>query len=151
MDIRRPLLVGQDDNLVHQTDEFIVGSRRYFVMGIIALFRIAHAGQQVIHRAHVRNCAKKLVLRSSKLTLRGHAKLDGMLGENVIDQPRHLQALGIRRHENDTFGGFFKREPVIAVDVLALDVSQQIKRLDPLLPERLVRYAKEAPEHAADC
>ena len=70
--------------------------------------------------------------------------------EDVLDDARALDPLRVEAQDDQAFLGVLDRHPLVGFDVLALQVLQQIHRLDAIRLEGLVGDAEELRQRRAD-
>ena len=61
-----------------------------------------------------------------------------------------LDSLRVEAQDDQAFLGVVDRHPLVALDVLALQVLQQVHRLDAIRLEGLVGHAEELGQRRAD-
>ncbi len=156
MDVGSALVVRVDDDLVHQLHQLVVRRRRDFVRagrGPAAVLLLVEAREQVADRlaaSHAGVGAEEVIERELEVLLAGDAEHDLGAREDVVDHARALHALGIGRHHHDARLGVLERHPVVRLGVVALDVLQQVRRLDAVGLVGLVGDAEELGERGAD-
>ena len=155
MNIRHALVIGIDDDLVDQLHQLIVGRGRnivrigtfYHLSGFVGV----QAGEHVADIAGIcRLGAVELVDRFPEFLLRGDLVDQLGLREYVRGDARAADPLRIQAEDGKALFGLVNRQPLIGLDVFALQVLQQIRRLDAVSLERLIRRAEEFREGRAD-
>jgi len=153
VDVRGALVIGVDDHFVHELHQLVVRGGRGLVRAPLAhgLAFLVHGGQQVADVPHVHRLgAVELVDRLLELALRGDAVDDARLGEHVGGDARAADALWIDAQHHQPLLRVVDRQPLVLLDVLALQVLQQLHRLDAVRLERLVGHAEELGQRRAD-
>ena len=137
MNIGHAHLVGVDDDLVDQLDQLVVGRGGDIIADGAFTIHLAfiEGGQQiadgtVIGIAGNAGGAEQQVEGQRELVVGGHPVLDLAARENVVDDARTLDLLGIQADHHDAFGTFLHRRPFALVEELALEVLQQVGGLD---------------------
>ncbi len=153
VDIRYPLAVGVDNNLVDQFDQLILGGGcdvggRYFAAFFVKA--VFHAGQHVGDRGRVIHNPEKLVDCLPELDMRGDL-IDRLAArKNIGYDPAALGHFGIDCEDDQALLGILDRQPPVLLDVVALEIFQQIDWLDAFRLERRVRDPEEFAERLAD-
>ena len=150
VDVGGALLVGLDNDLVDQPDQFVIGSGTNLVRTRLARLAFVQVGKQIAHGAHIGERAIKLVDRLLELGICSNAIDDLAFGENVVDDARSLDPLRVRRNDDDPLRGFLNRQPLVGFDVFAAQVLDQIHRLDAVRAERLVGHRKKFGQRLSD-
>ena len=154
VDIRGALIVGFDDDLVYQLHQLVVGRLGDLVAAAVG--RLGHllvkVRQQLVDVAavHGRFLAIELIDRFPELLPRRDLVEQARLREYVRRDARRADAFGIQAQDHQPFPGVVDRQPLVGLDVLALQVLQQLRGLDAVGLVRLVRHAEKLGQRGAD-
>ncbi len=156
MNVRRVLVVRVDDHFIDELHQLVIRCRGNLVAS--ALERLAarlvlHAREQVLDVAEVGRrafLAVELVDGVLPVLLCRDAIDDARLGEHVRRDARRADALGVEAHHHQALFRVVDRHPLVAFDVLALQVLKQLGGLHSIGLERLVGHAEELGERRAD-
>ncbi len=151
MNIGRPLLIGVDDDLVDQLDEFVVSSRGNLVTTVAFDFPLVHRREQIPHIGVIAEAAtEELIHRLPELAYRCDSIGNLVAWKDVIDDTRAFELLRIERQDDDAFPAILDRQPLVLFNILAAQILHQVDRLDAIRLERLVRHPEELGERRAD-
>ena len=147
MNVGSALVVGVDDDLVHKLHQLVVGRLRQIVPAALAAADLFVVFQSREHFADVAGIdhfgAVEHVQRFLEFALRGNAVDQLALRKHVLHDARTLYPLRIEAQHDQPVLAVVDRHPLVLLDVLALQVFQQIRRLDAVGFVRLVGHAEE--------
>ena len=114
---------------------------------------VLHVGQEVADRFAVhgaRRRAEHLVERLRELVIAADAVDDLALRVHVVDDPRALQLLRVGGQHHHAVLGVVDRHPRAALEEFAVQVLEELERLDAIVLERLVRHVEIGRQRLAD-
>src|SRR6185436_20600474 len=160
VNVRRALLVGVDDDLVDELDDFVIRGRRGDVLvGVLHRVAVLEPRQQVadigavVDVADARRSAggaEEQIQRRGKFTRTADAVNDPAFRIDVVDDLRPADFFRVRRQYHDPVFRLVDRDPQAAFDEFAAHVLHQIHRLDAIGLVRLVRDVEVRRERLAD-
>jgi hypothetical protein len=151
VDVGGALTIGVDDDLVDQLDELVVGGGVDLVPereGVLLV--IVETGQQVRDRGVVQGHTEELLDRQLEVALGGDAVGQPLLRQHVLRHARAAHLLGVDAQDHHALGVLLPGQPQAALDELALDVAQQVHRLDVVGDEGLIGHAEIARGRCAE-
>jgi hypothetical protein len=152
VDVRGAHLVGLNDHLVDQLDQLVVGGGRDLVAAFAGIHGLViETRQHVSDVAHVHHFrAVELIHRVLEVLHGGDAVLDPGPGKDVRRDARGANPFRIEAEHDQPLLRVVDRQPQVRLDVLALQVAQQVHRLDAIGLERLIGHAEVLCQRLAD-
>ena len=152
VDVGSLLVVGIDDDLVDELDQFVVcrgGHQRVDRTRVVIGGH--HLCQHLVDRAAIQGRGIELIQRLGKLGVGRHAVgKAGLAWEHLSEHTGTARRLGIQAQHNQAFRRLLQRNPAVGFDEVALQFA--VQRLDPDATALggFIGHAKKTRQRQAD-